>query len=303
MAFFLISAFALAVAILVKRACLRPFIDEIKEIELIEHTRAARIKKDKANEKANKGTVVRLGEALEKVFPLTRATEEKYRLKLERAGLKISPGRAHGIVFILTLAGFAIGVILCALTHTDFWLSLALSVGSAFLTRLLCASYLLDKTKKRKRDIEKNFPDALDNLRCIVSAGVSFDEAFGEVARAKPLGAIAEEFGRVNLEMNVMNLSREEALDNMATRCDTPDVHFFCAAIAQATREGTSISAILAQQSRNTRMALFGRLREEIGKIDTKMSFPLVTCIMSATMLLLIAPIVVQVANSFTSMF
>lgn len=153
--------------------------------------------------------------------------------------------------------------------------------------------------KERQREITKALPDALDLLTISVEAGLGFDAAMNKVAQ-KWQGALSQEFGRVLSEIR-MGKSRREALRDMASRTDVPDVNTFVAAIIQADQLGVSIAKVLQIQSEQMRVRRRQRAEEEAHKAPIKMTFPLVFLIFPAMLIVLLGPALVQIFEMFTS--
>lgn len=279
---------AVAAALAYKRA-LAPFAETVERERVLERARAERDEREKP---ARTGWISRIAAVVERALPITRKRERTLRDKLDRAGVRMSAETWRGACIAVTtssaIAGFAAGSVhgpIAGAAGCALGAAAGLAATSAFLAR---------KRKRRREAIEKAIPDALERLSTAMSSGMSIDEAFREVARAKEMGPIGEEFGRVDREINLINMTREEALSGMSQRAENIDVTFFVSALVQASREGSSIAAIVDQQSKNARAAWFIRLRERINKIDTKIDVVLGMCFLPAALALTCAPIFVQ---------
>ena len=95
-------------------------------------------------------------------------------------------------------------------------------------------------------------PNALDVLCVCVSAGLSLDQAMQKVGQTfdNPIG---EEFSRVISEVD-LGITRKEALRNMQSRVEIPQLSSFIAIIIQSESIGMSISDVLQSQADQMRI-------------------------------------------------
>lgn len=291
LAFPFLAILGLAAGVASYKLCVGPFAAAIAAEEQVERARAARAARESG---PSTGLLARAGWRLERILPLTRTRERGLRERLDRAGVRMSAASWHGITVGATLSSLAAGLLAAATFGAGFAGAVTLAAAFAAAGYLSCRLYLSAKERKRRELIEKTLPDALERLSTVVTSGISVDEAFREIARGGDMGAVGEEFARVDREINLMDMTREEALTSMARRCQSVDMTFFASSLIQATRDGTSIGAALEQQSANARAAWFDRLRERIRKINTSISLPLGLCFLPATVILLVAPMLVR---------
>ncbi len=151
--------------------------------------------------------------------------------------------------------------------------------------------WLRNKISRRQHDVRKALPDALDLLTISVEAGLGFDAAMVKVAE-KSDNELSRAFARVNAEIRVGKL-RREALRDMATRIEVPDVSNFIAAIIQADQLGVSMAKVLRIQSEQMRIKRRQRAEEEAAQAPVKMMFPLVFLIFPSILIVLLGPAVI----------
>lgn len=150
--------------------------------------------------------------------------------------------------------------------------------------------WLRNKISRRQHDVKKALPDGLDLLTISVEAGLGFDAAMVKVAE-KSDNELSRAFARVNAEIRVGKL-RREALRDMATRIEVPDVSNFIAAIIQADQLGVSMAKVLRIQSEQMRIKRRQRAEEEAAQAPVKMMFPLVFLIFPSILIVLLGPAV-----------
>jgi tight adherence protein C len=93
--------------------------------------------------------------------------------------------------------------------------------------------------------------------------------------------------------------SRREALRSMAERADVQELRTFVMAIVQADVFGVSVSDVLRTQSREMRVKRRQRAEELAQKAPAKMAFPLVVCVLPATIIVVITPAIVGLIHLF----
>lgn len=104
-------------------------------------------------------------------------------------------------------------------------------------------AYIALKRRKRLRQFEENFPEALDLLNRAVRAGHAFTTGLGMIASesSEPLAA---EF-RTTFEEQNFGLPLRDALENLADRVPLIDVRFFVTALLIQKETGGNLTEIL----------------------------------------------------------
>ena len=153
---------------------------------------------------------------------------------------------------------------------------------------LLPNVWLRSKMKNRQQSLERSMPDALDVLCICVSAGLSFDQAMQRVGQTfnNPIG---EEFSRVVSEID-FGVSRKEALRNMQSRVEIPQISSFIAVIIQSESIGMSISEVLQSQADQMRIHRQYKAKEIVQRLPAKMMVPLTLLIFPALIAVLLGP-------------
>jgi len=174
---------------------------------------------------------------------------------LEQAGLKWHAARLiHGSM-TLFLAAFAAG-----------WFFFPSNLRRLVFLPAIVASmfpllYVMRKKKARLRRFEELFPDSLEFVARSMRAGHAFSVALEMIHREfqEPL---AGEFRRTFEEHN-LGLPLEVALQKLAKRVPSLDVHFFVSAVVLQKRTGGNLAEILDKLAYviRERFKLRGRIR------------------------------------------
>lgn len=220
---------------------------------------------------------------------------EKLQNALRQAG---SPGslKAHEFQTLLYLAIIltsAAAWIISWLGGKEIANRILLTALSGAAASLLGRMYLQNRIKKRKSELLRQLPDALDLLTVSVEAGLGFDAALQQVVE-KFKGTLAEEF-RVTLQELQMGKSRREALRDLGQRTAVEDLHVFVGAMIQADQLGVPITRILRTQAEQVRTKRRQRVEEKAMKAPVKMLIPLVFCIFPSIFIVLLGPAVIKV--------
>jgi len=239
--------------------------------------------------------VKRLSDVVVKFTPQKQL--EVTRRQLELAGQNTDPSQFffQRIFFTvaLGLGGLLMGFVIL---HEEFPKNILWAIGGMLLGYYFPMLSLKSKIGKRQHNILKALPDALDLLVICVEAGLGFDMAMGKVYE-KWDNELALAFGRVLREIQ-LGKPRRDALKDMSTRIDIPDINSFTAAIIQAEQLGVSMSKILRVQADQMRVKRRQRAQEKAQQAPVKMMIPMVLLIFPSIWIVLLGPAVLQLKNS-----
>ena len=244
------------------------------------------------------------------LIPLTRAilaqlgkygpkqSAERLRTNLQQAGNpgNITPAMFTGMrmaLFILLLVIAGIATFGQGMATATALMYTAIGGGLGYL---LPGIWLGQQIKKRKHNIVKALPDALDLLTISVEAGLAFDLALMRVAD-KWDNELSNEFKRVLTDTR-LGRARRDALKDMAQRTGVEDVQTFVAAIIQAEQLGVSIGKILRIQSDQMRIRRRQRAEEAAHKAPIKMLIPMAFLIFPSLFVVILGPAVPKLMSS-----
>ncbi len=190
---------------------------------------------------------------------LAQKIVDKYRLGpkigifLEQAGVRWAPAR----LVHTCLLGFAAG----ALLGWMFTSSLLVAVGVGVVGAAAPVYFIYRKRKARLHRFEELFPDALEFVSRSMRAGHAFSVSL-EMIHREFQEPVAGEFRRTFEEHN-LGLPIEIALQKLAKRVPSLDVHFFVSAVLLQKRTGGNLAEILDKLAYviRERFKLRGRIR------------------------------------------
>jgi tight adherence protein C len=171
-----------------------------------------------------------------------------------------------------------------------------IAVGAAGATAVMVRRLAPIRAARRRRsDIERELPDAMDLLVLSVRAGLTPFQAVGELAGSdQPVvrEAFAEVVGRTERGQPFA-----DALAALPERLG-PSAAALADVIATSDRNGLALGPVLDQLTVEIRATRRRLDQAEARKLPVRLSFPLVTCTLPSFVLLAIAPAVIAALSS-----
>jgi tight adherence protein C len=223
---------------------------------------------------------------LGKSVPIQSVEETNRRLAIAGNPYNIRAMQYYGLRLLILISLIPVAVLIYFLNPSGITLLIGLIL--LLLGMLLPNFWLQSMMKKRQQSMERSMPNALDVLCICVSAGLSFDQAMQRVGQTynNPIG---EEFSRVISEMD-LGITRKEALRNMQSRVEIPQLSSFIAVIIQSESIGMSISDVLQSQADQMRIHRQYKAKEIIQRLPAKMMIPLALLIFPALLAVILGP-------------
>jgi len=156
-----------------------------------------------------------------------------------------------------------------------------------------------EKAKKRQKTIGLQLPDTLDLLTISVEAGLDFMSAMRRVVEKHRPGPLKDELERF-FKQTELGRPRREALRDMATRVQLPDLNAVVSALIQGDRLGVSIGPILRAQSDMLRTRRGQKAEKAAQEAPVKMLAPLMICILPSVFIMILAPVFIQMFSDLT---
>ena len=155
--------------------------------------------------------------------------------------------------------------------------------------------YLVNKSNKRKAEIKRAWPDALDLTLICVESGMAIEHAFRKVSTeiAATSVVLAEELALMTAEMSFLP-DRRQAYENLAMRVGLEPVKAVVTALIQAERYGTPIGQalrVLAQESRDQRM---NEAEKKAASLPPKLTVPMILFFLPVLFVVIISPAIIQ---------
>ena len=239
----------------------------------------------------------RVGEFSARFTPQKAIQDTARKLELAGNPWPIDAATFLAIRFILAvvLGGFLVAVVLISPPsnpNDNFMYIGGATFGCFYLPHLL----LTRRITRRKKEIRKAMPDALDLLTICVEAGLGFDAAMSKVSE-KWDNELSQAFARTIREVQLGKV-RRDALKDMSDRLGIPEMTSFVAAIIQSEQLGVSMAKVLRIQADQMRVKRRQRAEEEAHKAPIKMIIPMALLIFPSIMIIILTPAVIQIMGS-----
>lgn len=233
--------------------------------------------------------VIKILQPLIRVLPVPRA----YRQTIQRWA--VTAGMSDFLTFETFLALQLIIMLLfvycsIALFHATSLIVIVAVIGFAFPL-----AWLYEYKKNRQGEILRSMPDFLDIIALSVESGLNFSSAINRI-----LDMFRDEKNPFMEELRVMRenirlgMSRDDALNVMATRVDTPEISAFCSLLVQASGMGISIAVTLKEQAQKIRQERFIAAERDGALTSSRILLPMVLFIFPLIFIIILAPYVLK---------
>jgi len=160
---------------------------------------------------------------------------------------------------------------------------------------ILPRAFIDNRAGARGRDLEDEFPDALDLMVVCIEAGLALEASFirvgDETATSHP--RISEEFQIVSQELRA-GRTRADALRNLGERAQVPMISSFVGLLIQTDALGGSVAQTLRIYSQEMRAHRILRAEEKAMRIPVLLTIPLVACILPVIFAAVLLPAVLD---------
>ncbi len=177
-------------------------------------------------------------------------------------------------------------------------ISIAVLVGLV-LGGLLPEAGLRRVLARRKLNLSRALPDALDLMVLCVEAGYTFERALAIVSRElQPIAPdLARELAAVEAELRV-GAERKRVLMELYERTETEGIRDFAMTVIQAERYGTPIGQSIQNIAASERTQRAARIEAQAGRLPVVMSLPMLLFVVPGILLLLGGPAFIQALRS-----
>ena len=160
--------------------------------------------------------------------------------------------------------------------------------------------YLSNLAKKRRGNIVRAFPDALDLLLICVEAGMSIEAALHKVSQEIGASSIelAEELSLMVAELSYLP-ERRMAYEGLAKRINNPGVKSMATAMIQAERYGTPLGSALRIMAKENRDMRLSAAEQKAAKLPAQLTVPLILFLLPVLFVVIMAPAVLRSMAAF----
>ncbi len=216
---------------------------------------------------------------------LSYAGSRKHNSVVVFYGLKATVALGAGLFF--ALAGFFFPLPM----KNPVWVIPLVMIFGYFIPDIVLSILV----RRRRSEIFRSLPDAMDLMVVCVESGLGIDAALKKVGdeMREVAPVLGYEFGLLSLELQT-GVARAQALDNLGDRNGEQGLKGFVRVLSQSDRFGTSVAQSLRIHSESMTTKRIQMVEEMAGRATVKLVFPLVLCILPALWIILVGPALIR---------
>jgi tight adherence protein C len=157
--------------------------------------------------------------------------------------------------------------------------------------------WLARKVTRRRKELQRALPGALDFLAINVEAGMGFDAAMAQVTQ-RWHNAFTDELTLLLIDFQI-GKPRKDAWRDLIQRTQLPDLSSFVTAMLQNEQVGGSIGGLLRTQAEYMRLRRRQRAEETARVAPVKMLLPMVFFIFPGILVVILGPAIPQFLDAF----
>ena len=241
-----------------------------------------------SNEITTAGQLV--GPFIDRAFPLQSL---QIRKDLIAASLSIEIIEVRGLQ---ALACVVLGVIAGSsvfLVNLNWSHGILAFIFFALIGWVAPVSWVGSAARRRKDEMSKGLPYAIDLITVAMQAGQDFGAAVRHLVNQGPRGALRQEFS-ITLRETELGKSRIDALKAMAERIQLDEFRSLVTSVIQSSEMGASIAATLKLQAEEIRRARYHKAERQAARAPSLMLIPVALFILPAVFIIIFTPIAIR---------
>ena len=192
---------------------------------------------------------------------------------------------------------FAVLMLLLPLsTGRPQWLIPAAMMG-VFMGWVMPATAVEGTADRRRTELVRGLPFAIDLIGAAMRAGSSFGDAVRFYVTQGGGGALSAEFARLMKQVQ-LGKSLSDALEEMARRVDSKEFTGFVSAVAHSLETGAALVDTLNIQGEEMRRVRFNIAEQKAARAPSLMILPIALFIMPAVFIIVFTPVYLKVQAS-----
>ena len=159
--------------------------------------------------------------------------------------------------------------------------------------------YLKNRLQKRRTEIKRNWPDALDLLLICVESGMSIEAAFRKVAEEIAVQSLtlSEELSLTTAELAYLQ-DRAKAYRRLASRTDVEAVGSVVTSLIQSEKYGTPVGQALRVLSRESRDLRMAEAEKKAAALPPKLTVPMILFFLPVLFGVIMTPAIIQILEN-----
>jgi tight adherence protein C len=177
-----------------------------------------------------------------------------------------------------------------------FLIKFGVAIAATYMGIKAPEMFLSNTITKRKKSMERAYPNTLDLLLICVESGMSIEHAFRKVSMEVGVESIpmAEETTLLAAEMSFLP-DRRTAFENLGARTGLESIRALVTVLVQAERYGTPLGAalrVLAQESRDARMTA---AEKKAASLPPALTVPMILFFLPGLFAAILTPAIIQI--------
>lgn len=196
----------------------------------------------------------------------------------------------------LACAGALLGALAGVLFSTE--LAVLLAVAGLLAGASLLPRSVASLRKSRGLCADKHLSEMLEVVALGLRSGLTFDRSFALYGSHFD-NEFAQACASAHRKWSLGLMEREDALRELAASFDCPQLARVVDTVVRGLKFGSSITASLEEAAAQARAAYRTALEERVAKAPVKMMLPTGTLILPAMLLLVMGPVLLELAGGF----
>jgi tight adherence protein C len=231
----------------------------------------------------------------------------RLRQRLLKAGM-FNPSAAG--VFIVSRFGLALGLPLLLALAMQLFLEggnpvfiFGLPIAFAIIGLVMPDYYITRRARLYQEQCRRGFPDFLDLLVVATDAGMGLEQAISRVGSEliSTYPGLGANIYLMTLELR-MGRGFSEALNNLVSRTNVPEIRSFATLLQQSRELGSSVTAALRIYSEDMRHKRMSAAEEKAYALPAKMVIPMALFLFPVIVLIVMLPVIVRIIGAFSSL-
>ncbi len=205
--------------------------------------------------------------------------------------------------FVLPFVGLILAVVyvfmLNGLPEQPSFIKLFVCVLVAYAGFYAPNLYVNNLVSKRKKSIQRAWPDALDLKLICVESGMTVESAFRKVSEEIGIQSaeLAEELVLTTAELSYLP-ERRQAFENLAARTGLESVKSVTQALIQAERYGTPVATALRVLSAESRDMRMNEAEKKAAALPPKLTVPMILFFLPVLFAVILGPAGIQISEN-----
>lgn len=159
--------------------------------------------------------------------------------------------------------------------------------------------FLKNRLQKRRTEIQRNWPDAMDLLLICVESGMSIEAAFRKVSEEIAVQSLvlSEELSLTTAELAYLQ-DRPTAYRRLAGRTDVEEVRSVVTSLVQSEKYGTPVGQALRVLSKESRALRMAAAEKKAAALPPKLTVPMILFFLPVLFAVIMTPAIIQIMRS-----